>query len=72
MTLAFPLPLISPYPKITLWRWELGDDLGGRKSFTHPQNHKQIGYYDLTLPPTPNLPVVALGAFKALRGAKSG
>ena len=27
---------------------ELEGELGDRKSFTHPQNHKQIGYYDLT------------------------
>ena len=28
---------------------ELEGDLGDRKTFTHPQNHKQIGYYDLTV-----------------------
>lgn len=27
---------------------ELSGELGDRKTFTHPQNHKQIGYYDLT------------------------
>ena len=27
---------------------ELEGELGDRKSFTHPQNHKQIGCYDLT------------------------
>ena len=32
---------------------ELEGELGDRKTFTHPQNHKQIGYCDLTLPPTP-------------------
>ena len=27
---------------------ELEGEIGDRKTFTHPQNHKQIGYYDLT------------------------
>lgn len=27
---------------------ELYGELGDRKTFTHPQNHKQIGYYDLS------------------------
>ena len=45
----------------------------GELPFYKKGPHKAANpYRDLTLPPTPNLPVVALGAFKALRGAKSG